>query len=89
MFVDSLAGYTGSPELCFPLECGVVHRSLRRSAISLKHVSLWCLFSDPHLTTHQSNNRCPTKKSMQTTPAYLKCMSMGADLYGEESKLHL
>ena len=35
-------------------------------------MSIWCLFLDPHLTTHQSNKATSLiKKSSRTTPAYL------------------
>ena len=55
-FVDSLIcmDWTVLPTV-FTIECGVVNKICRRDPISFKHVSLWCLFFDPHLITHQSN----------------------------------
>ena len=53
--------------------------------ISFKHVSLWCLFFDPYLPIHQSNSRCPIKKSNQNhslTPLCLLTFSKAqANLY--------
>lgn len=46
--------------------CGVVNRFWRHSPIFLflfKHVCLWCLFFDRHLTTHHSKYMCPFKIS--------------------------
>ena len=34
--------------IMFLIECGIANKILRRSAISFKHVSLWCLLYDPH-----------------------------------------
>ena len=42
-------------QFVFTIECGVVNRIWRRSPISYKHVSLWSLIFDPHLTTNASN----------------------------------
>ena len=39
----------------FTIKCEVVYEISRGSPMSFKHVSIWCLFFDPHLTTHQSN----------------------------------
>jgi len=53
IFVDSFIEYIG---LVFTVKCGVVIEISRCSPISFKHiVSLCCLFSNPHLTTHRSN----------------------------------
>ena len=53
--------------LVFSVQYKVVDRIVRRSPISSIHVSLWCLFFDPHLTTHPSNIGVWSKKSNQIT----------------------
>ena len=53
------------------IECKLVDKT-SSSPISFKHVTLWCLSFDPHLTTPQSSNRYPIVKSNQITPAYLR-----------------
>ena len=42
-------------QLCSLVECEVVDTIWRHGPVPFKHVSLWCLFSDAHLTTHQSD----------------------------------
>ena len=37
------------------IKSGGVNKIKRQRPISLTHVTLWCLFIDPHLTTHQPN----------------------------------
>ena len=53
MFVDSLTKIQRLSDLLLLLS-GIVNDSLKRSSISCKHVSLWCLFYVSHQTTHQS-----------------------------------
>jgi hypothetical protein len=55
MFVDSLTEYIGPPKCVHNNKGGLVNEIWRRSPILFKHVALWFLFIDPHLTTHQSN----------------------------------
>ena len=55
MFVDSLIEYTSVPNCVFTIESGVVEGVGKCRLITFKHVSLWCLSFDPHLTTHRSN----------------------------------
>jgi hypothetical protein len=47
--------------IMFTIECGV-NKIWECGPISFKHVSIWCLFFDPHLTTHQSNIRVRSRK---------------------------
>ena len=42
------------PNLCRLLKLPLVDKFTARGPISLKHMSLWCLFLDPHLTQHYS-----------------------------------
>ena len=46
--VDFLTGYTHVLPTVFTIECIVVMNIWRRSPISFKHVSLWCLLTEPH-----------------------------------------
>ena len=52
----------------FTFECGVANKVWRHSLISSKHVSLWCLFFDPHLTIKY---RCLIKNYNWATLGYL------------------
>lgn len=40
-------------------------------SLNSTHVSLWCLFLDPHRSTYQSTYACPIKRNNRITPAYL------------------
>ena len=51
-FVDFWIGYIGPPNC---VHCWAVINIWRRSLISFKPVSLWCLFCDPQWTLYQSN----------------------------------
>ena len=53
MCVDSLNEYI-DPPIVVTIEYRVVNNIWRHSWIFFKHVSLWGLFLDPHLTTHHS-----------------------------------
>ena len=46
----------------FTIECRVVISIWRCGPISFKHVSLWCLFFDPHQTTYQPNLGVQSRK---------------------------
>ena len=72
MFVDSLLEYIG-PFNLIHYWVWIVKRIWKCSAISFKHVCLWCLFFDPHLNHPPIKYRGPIK--WQKTPVYLK-MSM-------------
>ena len=48
--------------IVFVVECGVVNKFWRCSPISFKHVSLWCLFVDLHLSTCLSNEGVQLRK---------------------------
>ena len=68
MFVNFSIEYVGRP-ICVPIlsmECLTIF--LRRSPISLKHVFLWCLFFDTHLTTHHPKYRWPIRKVTKYHP---------------------
>ena len=45
----------------------IVDKLWRSSSISCKHVSLWCLLFDPHLTTHQSNSKVQLRIHLHST----------------------
>ena len=56
----------------FVVECGVVNKNLQCSSISFEHVSLWCLFSNPHLSASQSNLGVQLREvTERQPPAYL------------------
>ena len=70
-FVDSLTEYITLP-IVFTVKCRAIDHVQRRSPISFRHVSLWCLLLDPHRTTYQSKYKGPIKKRNQMTPAHLR-----------------
>jgi len=55
----------------FTFNCGVINKTWRCSLLPFEHVSLWCLFFDPHPIIHQSNIAVQSKKSIWITPTYL------------------
>ena len=75
----------------YTVEYRVVSTSWRRSPSSLRDLSLWCLFFDPHLTTHQSIKcRCPMtkKKSDRVTPGYLELGHIGSSRIPSQNCTH-
>ena len=55
MFVDSLTIDIGPSLLCSLLSVEYLINFEDIVQSLLKNMSLWCLFFDPHQTTHQSN----------------------------------
>ena len=56
--------------IVFVVECAVANQIRRHNPNSFEHVSLWCLFFDPYLTTH-IKCRHPVKRRNQMTHASL------------------
>ena len=57
--------------IVFTVECRVVINIWRHSPIFLKHVSLWCLLSDPHRTIHKLVIGVWLSKKNHLRPIYL------------------
>lgn len=67
MIVESLSEYI-NPPTCIHFRHGVVNMIWRCSPMSFKNVSLWCVFYDYDLTTHQSNWGVELRKATQYHP---------------------
>ena len=59
MCVDSLVEYTQSPN-CVDYWVYISFEDIIQNLF--KHVSLWCVFLNPHLTIHHFIHRCMVKK---------------------------
>ena len=67
-----LSGYTHrSSQLCYSSECRADLHVRRRSPVSFKHLSLHCLFFDPHWTTYESNIGVQLRKWTTWDPSTL------------------
>ena len=70
--------------IVFTVECRVVINIWRHSPIFLKHVSLWCLLSDPHRTIHKLviGVWLSKKKPLKTHLPYPVVCLAGVEWYG-------
>ena len=87
MFVDSLIEIHRSLPTIFNILCEVVGQICRCSSISFKCVSLWCLFSDLHLTKHHWSINVWLKKSYFNNACLLPNSSNSFDLAHQTSNL--
>jgi hypothetical protein len=68
LFVDFSTEYSSLNQLCSLLSVGAISKILRCSLISFRHLSIRCLFFDPHVTTHHSNVGVRLRKVAEQHP---------------------